>query len=118
MTVALQASLDAKIDPPRADVLIVGGGPVGIRLGQQLAQQGQSVVVLGDENHDPYNRVRLTPLLSGDVQFGEIELPYTPGLKDRLNVHVGARVVRINRQARSVTTADGVIWPFETLVRP
>lgn len=116
MTVALQASLDAKIDPPRADVVIVGGGPVGIRLGQQLAQQGQSVVVLGDENHDPYNRVRLTPLLSGDVQFGEIELSYTPGLKDRLNVHVGARVVRINRQARSVTTADGVIWPFGTLV--
>lgn len=100
----------------RADVLVIGGGPVGVRVGQLLSQRGVSVTLLSSESYEPYNRVRLTPLLGGEVQFGEIALQSPTNPSDALNIRVGQRVVAIDRQARCVTTADGTTWPFGTLV--
>ncbi|MEL6678778.1 MAG: FAD-dependent oxidoreductase, partial [Pseudomonadota bacterium] len=96
--------------------LVVGSGPVGMRVGQLLAQRGIRTLVLGDERHEPYNRVRLTPLLSGDVQFGDITLgPSAPPTAD-LTVQVGERVIHIDRTARCVETASGAVLPYATLV--
>lgn len=102
---------------PCPTTVVVGGGPVGVRVAQLLAKRGREAIVLSDENHEPYNRVRLTPLLSGDVQFGEITLA---GEADdqtaALQILTGARVIDIDRTARCVKTADGAVWSFETLV--
>jgi len=98
------------------DVLVVGGGPVGMRVGQLLAQRGKSVVLLGEEAFEPYNRVRLTPLLGGDVQFGEIQLNQSGEAAEGFDIHSGTRVVSINREARQVVTADGAAWPYKSLV--
>ena len=87
---------------------------MGIRTAHSLAQKGLSVTVLSAESVTPYNRVRLTPLLSGDVQFAEITLsedgprPY--------DLHLGQRVVRIDRDAKRVITASGDVWPYAALV--
>ncbi|MGH1356474.1 MAG: FAD-dependent oxidoreductase [Thalassovita sp.] len=97
-------------------VLVIGAGPVGIRAAQELTQRGLTVTVLSTEVVTPYNRVRLTPLLGGDVQFSEIslleqeeaDLPYT--------LRSGQRVVRIDPGFKHVVTASGAVWPYETLV--
>jgi nitrite reductase (NADH) large subunit len=99
-----------------SQVLIVGAGPVGIRAAQEISQRGQDVTVLSTEVVTPYNRVRLTPLLGGDVQFSDIslleqkddDLPYT--------LHYGQRVVRIDPGFKHVVTASGAVWPYETLI--
>ena len=98
------------------DVTVIGGGPVGVRIGQLLSQRGLSVTLLSDESYEPYNRVRLTPLLGGEVQFGEIALQSPSHPSEVLDIRVGQHVTGIDRKARNVTTADGTVWPFQTLV--
>ncbi len=97
-------------------VVVIGGGPVGIRTAQELVQRGQQVTVLSGEAVTPYNRVRLTPLLSGDVQFGDIILPDLDTLGDGFTLVEGMRVVAIDRDTQQVVTADGGTWPFDKLV--
>jgi len=105
----------APMPRPAGQSLVIGAGPVGLRAAQELVRQGQTVTVLGDESVSPYNRVRLTPLLSGDVRFGEIVTP-TPEDSDMLTVCLGQRAVRIDRDKRHVITADGSLWPYQSLV--
>ena len=56
-------------------VIVIGGGPVGARAAASLAENGARVSLISTERFAPYNRVKLTPLLAGDVQFGEIAAP-------------------------------------------
>jgi len=99
-----------------SDALVIGGGPVGMRVGQLMAQKGLKVALLSEEPHEPYNRVRLTPLLGGDVQFGEITLHSPFDQAESLDIRLNQRVVAIEREARVVKTSDGTEWPFQTLV--
>ena len=102
--------------PDAPHTIVVGGGPVGMRCAADLAARGQQVTVLSAESYDPYNRVRLTPLLGGDVQFGEITLDLPDADDQGYSVHAGQRVVAIDRDGKSVTTADGAVWAYDTLV--
>lgn len=101
---------------PEPEIVVIGGGPVGARAAAALAEAGRQVTLLSREAYQPYNRVKLTPLLSGDVQFGEIAVPQTAGQTPNLAVHTGLRVTKIDRDNRIVRTADGQIWPFSKLV--
>ena len=85
-----------------------------MRVAQLLGQNGIPATILSDEIHEPYNRVRLTPLLSGDVQFGEITL--TAKNSATMNIHTGVRVVDIDPDRKRVETANGVFWSFDKLV--
>ncbi|WP_035249749.1 FAD-dependent oxidoreductase [Actibacterium atlanticum] len=102
--------------PTHAPVLVIGGGPVGMRAAQSLQRAGQSVTVLSAEALPPYNRVRLTPLLGGDVQFGEITLPDAPENSDSFHLELGQRVRRIEREDKRVIAADGSVWTYDTLI--
>ena len=113
------AEQHATYTPPSHDkkrIIVVGGGPVGVRTGHLLAARGYNVTLLGDEAHKPYNRVRLTPLLGGDVQFGEIELDDVTEVDGSFDCITGMRVVRIDREKNEVLTADGSAWPYDKLV--
>lgn len=96
-------------------ILVVGGGPVGVRAANEIARRGQAVTLLTAEPFQPYNRVRLTPLLAGDVQFGEIEVPQVGGASGVTCV-TGLPVTHIDREARQVRTADGGVWPYSKLL--
>lgn len=99
-----------------AETLVIGGGPVGVRVGQLLSRRGIEVTLLSEEHHDPYNRVRLTPLLGGDVQFGDIALQSPEERESGLNIQTACRVVEIHRDACLVKTADGQHWSYGKLV--
>jgi nitrite reductase (NADH) large subunit len=111
-----QAKSAQHSDPFVDGVIIVGAGPTGMRAAQELVRAGRAVTVLSAEAHTPYNRVRLTPLLSGDVQIGEIALCDDRELPAGLNLEIGKRVVRIDRERSHVVTADGAVWPYAALI--
>lgn len=106
---------DPVSEPAPPGVVVVGGGPVGVRAANEIARRGQPVTLLTAEPYQPYNRVRLTPLLAGDVQFGEIEVPQIGGAEG-VTCLTGLPVTAIDRDARQVRTADGGVWPYDKLV--
>jgi nitrite reductase (NADH) large subunit len=99
-------------------VVIVGAGPVGVRVAQELHRRAPSLplVLYGAERREPYNRVRLTSFLAGELGWEaltrDLELPARPDLQRRY----GCAVVAIDRAARTVRDATGVVQPYSHLV--
>lgn len=97
-------------------VVVIGGGPSGIRVTQDLARKGFPVVLFNAERWAPYNRVKLTPLLAGDVQLGHVfQEPSFPEDSD-VTVHTGRSIVAINRSKRQVKCQQGKTWRYSKLV--
>ncbi|MEO1493296.1 MAG: FAD-dependent oxidoreductase [Pseudomonadota bacterium] len=97
-------------------VVVVGGGPIGVRMAQELSRRGQHVVMFNAERWRPYNRVKLTPLLAGEAQVGAVYLSDhfpRPGRVDRYD---GVSVVEIDREAREVLTSTGRVTRYSKLV--
>jgi nitrite reductase (NADH) large subunit len=110
-----------KIAPVPADeapVVVVGTGPVGTRVAQEVARlaPGRPLVVYGNEPALPYNRVRLSSLLAGELQWSALvqgqELPAGNAAVARLN----CGVVAIDRVQRTVRDAAGREQPYSKLV--
>ncbi|KOV70262.1 nitrite reductase [Streptomyces sp. NRRL WC-3618] len=95
-----------------ARVVVIGAGLAGVRLARRLGELGLSasdVVLVGEEEHRPYNRVLLAEVLAGRYAPEVIALP-TP---DRL---VRARAEHVDRAERIVHCSDGSSIAYETLV--
>jgi nitrite reductase (NADH) large subunit len=113
-----QAPLCATGAAGPAPIVIVGAGPVGIKTAQEIYrwQREMPIVVYGDEPSEPYNRVRLSALLSGELKWQaltrDLELPQHANVEARL----GCAVLAIDRGTRTVTDADGCVQPYSSLV--
>ncbi|WP_371496921.1 FAD-dependent oxidoreductase [Kitasatospora sp. NBC_00374] len=94
-------------------VVVVGGGMAGHRLTEQLARHGgREVVLLGEEEWPPYNRVLLAEVLAGRYAAEVAALaPLPPQVVRRR-----ARVVRIDRAQRRVLCDDGSAVGYGDLV--
>ncbi|MEC9347453.1 MAG: FAD-dependent oxidoreductase [Pseudomonadota bacterium] len=104
------------VPEPARRVVVAGGGPVGVRAAQELVRRGHHVVLVNAERWRPYNRVKLTPLLAGEAQIGQVYLSETfdgPGQFDRYD---GVSVVDIDREQRIVHLSTGRQLPYERLV--
>ncbi len=104
--------------PAATPVVVVGAGPVGVRVVQELHRRAPHVpiVLYGDEAWEPYNRVRLSAYLGGELNWQaltrDLKLPQTPHLTTRF----GCAVRAIDRAARCVRDADGMLQPYQYLV--
>ncbi|MFF3888813.1 NAD(P)/FAD-dependent oxidoreductase [Streptomyces sp. NPDC001914] len=90
-------------------VVVIGAGLAGVRLARRIGELGGSALVVGEEEHRPYNRVLLAEVLAGRYEPEVISLPAPPEL-------VRARVTGIDRLARTVRRSDGTEIAYDTLV--
>lgn len=90
-------------------VVVIGAGLAGVRLAARLGELGLSAVLVGEEEHAPYNRVLLADVLAGRYTPEVIALPAAGDV-------VRARVTAVDRAARTVRCADGTALPYDTLV--
>ena len=97
-------------------VIVIGGGPAGIRVCQELSRRGIDTTLFNAERWLPYNRVKLTPLLSGDVQLGQVTQPLIFPGPGRVTLYSDHSIVDIDRQQKSVTGRFGRAWAYSKLV--
>ncbi|AFI89526.1 nitrite reductase [Pectobacterium parmentieri] len=93
-------------------LIVIGNGMASARFVdvlRQLAATRYRITVIGDEPRASYNRILLSPVLSGEKAFTDTLL--TPAAIDDdaalpVNTLLGERVTHIDRQAREVTTTQ------------
>ncbi|MCR5867765.1 nitrite reductase large subunit NirB [Aquincola sp. J276] len=100
-------------------IVLVGHGMVGHKFLESLAESGLTdleVTVLCEEPRAAYDRVHLSEFFSGKTaeQLSLVE----PGFFERtgFRLTLGARAEKVDRRARTVTTADGSVLPYDKLV--
>ncbi|GGY90113.1 nitrite reductase [Streptomyces geysiriensis] len=90
-------------------MVVIGAGLAGVTLARRLAELGTPALVVGDEEHRPYNRVLLAEVLAGRYGPEVVALPAPAGL-------LRGRVTGIDRAGRVVRCADGSVIAYDTLV--
>ena len=101
-------------------LVMVGNGMAGVRTLEELiklAPDAYDITVFGAEPHPNYNRILLSPVLSGEQTLDQIML------NDRawyaangITLHLGSEVVKIDRVQRTVTAADGTVVSYDRLL--
>ena len=97
-------------------IVVIGGGPVGMRAANELARRGRHVILFNAERWAPYNRVQLTPLLAGEAQIGSIYLSEDRGADGRIDRYDGVSVVEIDKDAREILTSTNRVVPYHNLI--
>lgn len=97
-------------------VVVVGHGMVGSRFAADLAAADPSVqlTVLGQEDHDPYNRVQLSSVVAGKVDAASLTLEQVDPARAR--VLRGVAAARIDRDRAVVVDTAGEEHPYDRLV--
>ncbi|MFC7884814.1 NAD(P)/FAD-dependent oxidoreductase [Streptomyces sp. NPDC057376] len=90
-------------------VVVIGAGLAGVTLARRLGELGTPALVVGDEEHRPYNRVLLAEVLAGRYSPEVVALPAPAGL-------LRGRVTGVDRAGRTVHCADGSVIAYDTLV--
>lgn len=99
-------------------VLVVGSGPAGVRFSHELLKRQPSarVTLFGDEPYLPYNRVQLSALLAGEIQYDDILSPL-PNTQHHPNfIQSCVRIENIDTENQCVTDNRGATYPYDALV--
>ena len=104
----------------RMKLVLVGNGMAGIRTLEELlkvAPDFYDITVFGAEPHPNYNRILLSPVLAGEQTLDEITLNDLDWYASHgITLHLGKKIVRIDRSKRYVETDDGVRVPYDRLL--
>ena len=99
-------------------VVVVGAGPVGMHFINELSKRANEypVVVYGSEPWKPYDRVRLSSYLAGNVNRDELELDSPARADTEIELRLNCPVQRIDREAKTVMDASGKVQHYSHLV--
>ncbi len=104
----------------KANLVVVGNGMVGHKFLERLvaknAQQNWNVITFGEEPRVAYDRVNLSGFFAGKTA-ADLSL-VTPGFypDNSIQIHLGQRVVAIDRATKTVTSDQGVVISYDKLV--
>ena len=100
-------------------VIIVGAGPVGVHALKELRQSDPSLEVLiyGDEDYQPYNRVQLSGLLAGQFKVSDLSLASELWSESSANTRfLRTRITAIDPVNKTVTDWSGDQRRFSKLI--
>ncbi|NDP47041.1 MAG: NAD(P)/FAD-dependent oxidoreductase [Sulfuriferula multivorans] len=105
---------------PKMKLVMVGNGMAGVRTLEELlklAPDMYDITVFGAEPHPNYNRILLSPVLAGEQTVDDIVLnPLDWYSEHNITLHVGKKVVKIDRKARAVEAEDGTRAEYDRLL--
>ena len=100
-------------------LVVVGNGMAGMNCLEQILRHEPrfQVTVFGDETHVNYNRIMLSSVLAGEKPADDIVInPVEWYQRNQIDLRVGVRVVDVNSEEKTVTDAQGVVTPYDTLL--
>ncbi len=101
-------------------LVMVGNGMAGVRTLEELlkiAPDLYEITVFGAEPHPNYNSILLSPVLAGEQTLDEIVLnPLSWYAEHGITLHLGKKVVDVNRRRRVVIAEDGTQAPYDRLL--
>jgi nitrite reductase (NADH) large subunit len=101
-------------------LVMVGNGMAGVRTLEELlkiAPDLYDITVFGAEPHPNYNRILLSPVLAGEQTLDEIVLnPLSWYAENHINLHLGKKVVSVDRNKRIVRSEDGTEESYDRLL--
>ena len=104
----------------REKLVIIGNGMAPGRALERLfeAAPGQfDVTVFNAEPRVNYDRIMLSPVLSGEKSYDDIVIHGDAWyMKNGVTLHKGARVSKIDRAARTVTSENGIVADYDKLI--
>ncbi len=107
-----------RTEKPR--LVLVGNGLAGMRMLEDLLEMAPdlyTIEVFGAEPHGNYNRILLSPVLSGEKKLEDIMLhPHSWYAERGIRFHAGDEVVSIDRKRHTVTARSGYSTAYDRLV--
>ena len=104
----------------RMKLVMIGNGMAGVRTLEELlkiAPDQYDISVFGAEPHANYNRILLSPVLAGEMTLKEIMLNDVDWYAaNGIRLHLGKKIVKIDRRARRVIAEDGTTEEYERLL--
>ncbi len=101
-------------------LVVIGNGMAGIRTVEELlvlAPDLYEIAVFGAEPHPNYNRILLSPVLSGEQKLEDIVLNDLEWYASHnIRLHLGKKVERVDRKLRVVHADDGTTEPYDRLL--
>ncbi|MBY6006691.1 nitrite reductase large subunit NirB [Salipiger bermudensis] len=103
----------------RQKLVIIGNGMAPGRMLEHLfeAQGAYDVTIFNAEPRVNYDRIMLSPVLSGEKSFDDIVIHDDAWYADNgIMLHRGEKVVAIDRDAKTVTSEGGITAAYDKLV--
>ena len=101
-------------------LVMVGNGMAGVRTLEELIKLSPDlydITVFGAEPHPNYNRILLSPVLAGEQTLDEIILnPLSWYAENNVTLHLGKKVVSVDRTRRIVKAEDGTEAEYDRLL--
>ncbi|MEQ1526121.1 MAG: nitrite reductase large subunit NirB [Gallionella sp.] len=101
-------------------LVVIGNGMAGIRTLEELLKMSHEefdITVFGAEQQPNYNRILLSPVLSGEMSFQDTVLNDWSWYKENnITLHTGKLVTKIDRQRCVVETDDGLSVSYDRLL--
>ena len=105
---------------PKQRLVVIGNGMAGCRAIEEILKRDPeryAITVFGAEPRVNYDRIQLSPVLAGEKRFEDIILNDLAWYAEReITLHAGRRVLRIDRQARTVEAEGGLVAPYDRLI--
>ena len=101
-------------------LVMVGNGMAGVRTLEELrkiAPDLYDITVFGAEAYANYNRILLSPVLAGEQTIKDIMLNDVDWYAENdITLHLGKKIVEIDRVKRVVIADDGTVAPYDRLL--
>lgn len=101
-------------------LVVIGNGMAAGRALEELFERAPGayeVTIFGAEPRVNYNRIMLSPVLSGEKAYEDILIHDDAWYETHgITLHRGKQVVQIDRQAKRVVAADGTVAEYDQLL--
>ncbi len=109
---------DVCIDAITEAIIVVGTGPVGMQFVRELSEREYDgpIIIYGSEPVQPYNRVRLSDYLAGELYRDALLIDESGSKQSNIEYRYNCAVEWIDKKSKTVTDASGCIQRYSKLI--